>query len=96
MQSTGKAKVTIESSYPKDNYATYVPYRATNNIIRNKVVLFPDGAMEYGSEAELFDEVRWYIHRYVDLSAEHERITTAFVLLSWVFDCFNELPYLRV
>ena len=91
-----KGKVSMESSYPKNAYTTYVPYRATNNIIRNRVVLFPETTLEYVTEAELFDEIRCYIHRYVDLTAQHERITAAFVMLSWVYDRFNELPYLRL
>lgn len=91
-----KGVVSIEESYPKDDHARFVPYRAINNIIRNQVVLFAEGALEYGSEAELLDEVRWYIHRYVDLSPQFERIAATFVMLSWVYDRFKELPYLRV
>jgi len=73
-----------------------VPYKASNNLIQNNVVLFPSVPEEYGSEEELFDEIRFHIHRYVNVSPEFERIATAYVLLSWVYDRFKELPYLRV
>src|SRR6185369_13630052 len=36
-----------------------------------------------------------YIARYVDLTDAFQRIASAYVLLSWVYDAFNELPYLR-
>lgn len=91
-----KGAISIEKSYPKSAHATYVPYRATNNILRNRVVLFAERAVDYDSEANLFDEICWYIHRYVDLAPEHERVAAAFVMLSWVYDRFNDLPYLRV
>ena len=91
-----RGETHIENSFKKDAYTRFVPYGAANNIIRNRVVLFPTGAEEYGSENELFDEIRWYIHRYVDVPARFERICAAFVMLSWVYDRFNEIPYLRV
>ena len=74
----------------------YVPYKPTNNLIRHNVILFPSVPEECQSEAELLDDIRWYIHRYVDISLEYERITAAYVLLTWLYDRFNELPYLRV
>ena len=70
---------------------TGVPYKASNNVIQNNVILFPSIPEQYGSEAELFDEIRLYIHRYVNISPEFERIASAYVLLSWVYDRFNEL-----
>ena len=41
-------------------------------------------------------EIQAYIHRYVDLSPQFERIASYYVLFSWLYDSFNELPYLRV
>ena len=36
-----------------------------------------------------------YLHRYVDLSPLFEHIAAHYILLTWVHDAFNELPYLR-
>src|SRR3954454_12968955 len=47
---------------------TLVPYSPQNNLLTHRVVLFPSEPQEYGSEEELFAEVRSFIHRYVDLS----------------------------
>lgn len=73
-----------------------MPYSVTNNLLRNEVVLFPSAAAEYESEAQLVTEIRRFIHRYVDLSPLFEQIASYYVLFSWVYDNFNELPYLRV
>jgi hypothetical protein len=73
-----------------------VPYSAGNNLIRHDVILLPSAPEEYGSEAELMAEIQAYIHRYVDLTPQFERIASYYVLLSWLYDGFNELPYLRV
>jgi hypothetical protein len=48
------------------------------------------------SEEQLVGEIRGFIHRYVDLSPLFEQIASYYVLFSWVYDAFNELPYLRV
>src|SRR3990172_9267044 len=72
-----------------------VPYSPHNNLIRHEVVLFPSGPEEYGSEAELLGEIQAFVHRYVDVGPLFEKIATYYVLLSWIYDGFNELPYLR-
>lgn len=76
--------------------ARLVPYSPWNNLIRNNVVVLPAQPQEYGSEGELAAEVRAFIHRYVDVSPRFERLASYFVLLTWVYDRFNELPYLRL
>jgi hypothetical protein len=72
-----------------------VPYRAENNLLRHGVVLLPSEPEEYGTEDELLSEIRAFIHRYVDMSPLFEEISSYYVLLSWIYDSFNELPYLR-
>jgi hypothetical protein len=73
-----------------------IPYRSENNLLRHKVVLLPSRPEEYGSEAALLAEVRSFIHRYVDLTPTFEEIASYYVLFTWIYDAFNELPYLRV
>lgn len=73
-----------------------IPYSPNNNLIRNNVILFPSKPEEYESEQALIAEIRAFIHRYVDLSPFFETIAAYYVLFSWVYDGFRELPYLRV
>ena len=76
--------------------ARRVPYSPTNNLLRHGVVLLPSGPEEYDSEAALVARLRAFIHRYVDLSPVFEDLAVSYVLLTWLYDRFNELPYLRV
>ncbi len=73
-----------------------VPYSAGNNLLVHEVVLLPSEPEEYGEEHELLSRIREFIHRYVDVSTAFEELSAYYVLLSWVYDCFYELPYLRV
>jgi hypothetical protein len=72
-----------------------VPFSPANNLIRNEAVLLPSRPQEYGSEHELVGSIQAHIHRYADLSAAFERVATYYVLLTWVYDAFSDLPYLR-
>jgi len=72
-----------------------VPFGANNNLLAHGVVLFPSEAGPYESDLELLTEVRAFIHRYADLSDAFEEVASYYVLLTWVYDAFNEVPYLR-
>jgi hypothetical protein len=73
-----------------------VPYSPQNNLLAHKVVLLPSEPEEYGLEADLLCEIQSFIHRYVDVSPQFEEIAACYVLFTWVYDAFGELPYLRV
>src|SRR6059036_370498 len=89
-------KWTIEPSFDADPFRRWVPYSPHNNLIKNEVVLLPSEPEEYGSEEELLAEIQSFIHRYVNVSPLFEKTASYYVLLSWVYDGFNELPYLRL
>jgi len=86
----------FEQSLSIDAFRRLVPYSPNNNLIKNEVVLLPSEPEEYGSGESLISEIQSFIHRYVDVSPLFEKIASYYVLFSWVFDGFNELPYLRV
>ena len=72
-----------------------VPFSPHNNIIRNNVVLLPSGPAEYGTKDDLVEEIRRYLHRYLDVSPAFEDVAAYYVLFSWLYDAFNEAPYIR-
>jgi len=74
---------------------TYVPLPPDHELLSKDVILFPSAAMDYGSEDELLEEIRSFIHKYLDVSENFEHIAAYYVLFSWLFDQFNEVPYLR-
>ncbi|MBU6142122.1 hypothetical protein KGO95_03335 [Patescibacteria group bacterium] len=87
---------TLASDILLSSAERLVPYSPRNNLLINNVVLLPSMPEEYGSTTQLLDEIRSFIHRYVDVSPLYERIASSYVLFSWVYDAFNELPYLRI
>jgi hypothetical protein len=73
-----------------------VPYSPGNNLIANDCVLLPSKPEHHGNKAELLADITAFLHRYVDLSPLFEQIAAHYILLTWVHDAFNELPYLRL
>jgi hypothetical protein len=86
---------TRQDHFDLDDGTRLVPFSPENNLIKNAAVLFPSEPRIYQNEAELFADVQSFIHRYVDFSPTFEKLVTYYVLLSWLYDAFNELPYLR-
>ena len=73
-----------------------VPYSPGNNLITHRAILLPSEAAEYQVEPVLRALVQGFIHRYVDLPADFEEVAAHYVLFSWRYDDFPDLPYLRV
>ncbi len=75
---------------------TVHPFPGTSHFVRSGMVLFPSDAIEYDSEDVLIHEIAEYIDTYVELSSFMKQIVPHYVLLTWIYDDFQELPYLRV
>src|ERR1051326_2008064 len=73
-----------------------LPYPATNNLVKHRVVLFPSEPTDYGDEAALVSRIRDFVRRHVEVSEDFELISTYYILFPWVYDAFHELPYVRV
>ncbi|MBA3733379.1 hypothetical protein H0W91_03315 [Patescibacteria group bacterium] len=73
----------------------YRPLPPNYNLVEKKVILFPSLATPYGSEEELIKEIHTFIHKYLDISETFEHIATYYVVFTWLYDRFNEVPYLR-
>lgn len=62
---------------------------------RQRVLLLPSKAAPEEDETVLYADTRKLIHKYVDLPNEWEDICAHYVFLTWVYECFRALPYLR-
>jgi hypothetical protein len=86
---------TYESNLEVESGETLVPLSPGNNLLKHRIVLLPERPSEYGDTAALIEEIAAYIHRYVDFEPTFERLAAHYVLFTWVYDAFNEVPYLR-
>jgi hypothetical protein len=87
---------TLQEYVDAGNGIRLVPFSPKNNLIKNEAVLLPSEPRLYGSEDELIASISGFIRRYADLTPSFEKVATHYVILSWLYDAFNELPYLRL
>ncbi|MDQ7812759.1 hypothetical protein [Brevundimonas sp.] len=88
--------ITVQDGIELADGERLVPYAADNNLIATGCVLLPSAVGTFTSQAALVAAVQAFLHRYVDLSPTFEAIAAHYVLLTWVYDAFHELPYLRL
>ncbi|MEI9931362.1 MAG: hypothetical protein WDM89_12670 [Rhizomicrobium sp.] len=86
----------IEREVRVETGETLVPYSPRNNLIVNECVLLPSVPVEFGTKEDLIADIEAFLRRYVDLSPLFAKIAAYYVLLTWVHDAFNEVPYLRL
>ncbi len=72
-----------------------LPVAATGKEITEQAVTFPMGIAEYGDVNSLVADLRTTIHTYMDIGALEEEFAAWYVLMSWVYDRLDTLPYLR-
>jgi len=77
----------------EDGKVTYIP---TNDPLVGQVVHFASTAVPYDSQTILFNEVKEFIHHYLELPDDFEEIAALYVLLTWVYEFAPSIPYLRV
>jgi hypothetical protein len=58
-------------------------------------VLFASRAADYRSEEELDSEIGDFINRYADVPAFWAELMAAYIKVTWCFQRFDSLPYLR-
>jgi hypothetical protein len=66
-----------------------------NDLVKNQFILFPTAAVDYGNIEFLLAYIQKFIHKYVDLTEFGEVLSSYYVLLSWVYDNFETIPYLK-
>lgn len=72
---------------------TIVPLKGEE--INMGAIKLPSGVAEYENTLKLLKDLEEYIYRYLDVSRDFRKFASYYVLLSWLYDRFSTLPYLR-
>jgi len=88
-------KATVEREFVLPTGERLVPYSADNTLIAHGCVLLPSAVGDFRDKGDLVADIARFLHTYVDLPEPFEEIAAHYVLLSWVYDAFSDLPYLR-
>ena len=72
------------------------PLTPHDDMIKLGFIKFPSAVGQYKDNKELFEEIISYIKKYVALPDYFVTIAATYVMMSWVYEKFHTLPYLRV
>ena len=63
--------------------------------VKLRVITLPSGVADYGTVTGLVEEIKEHIRTYLDISDEFRQFAAWWVLLTWVYDKFSTINYLR-
>lgn len=89
-------KVTLEDSVRFNDRMVFMPLAPNHGLLKSGYVLFPSAVGEYQSNEALYYEVRAFVDKYVQLSDEFLSVVAVYTMMTWVYDKFRSVPYLRV
>ena len=72
----------------------FVPLHDKSVFLKSKSLILPTGVSD--SCDDVYEHIRRFIHKYVDVSERFESILPYYVMMTWIYEDFNEVPYLRI
>ncbi|MEM7206502.1 MAG: hypothetical protein AAF434_01635 [Pseudomonadota bacterium] len=88
--------IHTDTEYITHSGKKYRPLLPSAPLLKHRFIKLPSGIGAEKTYEELVQSIRAYIHSYLDVSEQSEVVIAHYVLLTWVFDVFNEVPYLRI
>jgi hypothetical protein len=79
----------------RDGETEFAPNSSLRKFCEAGVVQFPSHPQDYNNTHELLEAIRKFILRYADLPPEWLDIVCLYILMTWVYERFTALPYLR-
>jgi hypothetical protein len=84
----------LANSY-KSAETVYHPIPIKNELLKNGIVSFSGEPLPYNSDLELHAQIKAHISKYVTLAPDFLSLAALYVMLTWIYDSFGEVPYLR-
>lgn len=66
-----------------------------NDFVKKEFIYLSSEAKEYNNLSTLLQLIQQYIHKYLDITEFGEVLSSYYILLSWIYDNFETIPYLR-
>jgi len=73
----------------------YIPIPSSDSALQTGSIKLSSGLIDYGTTQKLIEEIQSHIHRYLEVSPRFEKLAAYYVLLTWIYDRLDTVPYLR-
>lgn len=89
-------KVSLEEKVKLNDSLWFAPLSPKQSILENGFIQFPKEVGDYESNEMLYREIRSFIDRYAKLTPTFLSVVSAYVMMTWLYDRFQTIPYLRL
>lgn len=89
-------KVEFKDNIILPDGTTIAPLKGSSDTIKSKFITLPPEPIPYTTDQELFNEIKLFISKYFVTTNEFLETSALYIMLTWVYERFNDLPYLRV
>ncbi len=89
-------KASTVQDYTDEKGEKWIPFSSESDLLKKGFVKLPETLGQYETEEKLFTEVRNFVAEYVNLSQDFLTVVALYILMTWVYDRFYTIPYLRV
>lgn len=72
-----------------------VPIADPFDTLSTGAIVLPSKASPYKSQQALIEKMIEFIHKYLDISPEYEPLIAHYCMMTWVYEKFSAIPYLR-
>jgi Protein of unknown function (DUF3631) len=73
----------------------YIPISHTSSLIRSGILSFQEAPIQFETPDALHTKIKDHISKYLTLDPDFSNLLACYIMLTWVYDAFSELPYLR-
>lgn len=87
----GRADTSVKG-FRDDEFSPLPP---ETDFIKTGLLRLPSSFTDYGSPVELYERIKKYLVEYSQLDDGFVTLSSVYVLLTWVYDRFRTVPYLR-
>lgn len=87
-------RISTVARLETDNYVIS-PFDPHHSLLAARVVRLPTKPEGYSTESELLKAIQAFLHKYIDTPSHIEQLASYYIMMTWVYDCFYVLPYLR-
>jgi len=78
------------------NWKEYKTIDWNSTFLTSWSILFPSELLDYWNQTELLKDINIYLYKYMDVPEDFRVISCYYVLLTYLYQNFSEIPYLRV
>jgi hypothetical protein len=89
-------EVELKNRIQNEREAMLVPYTVKNLEIEGHPMTLPASTEEYGTKDTLMRDISRFFSGFAAFSIAHARLAAAYVLTTWIYRDFDDVPYLRL